>query len=286
MSKKIPKTSTPKHALNIGNQIFLYDVVLPEQKITVHWHEFYEFEIILSGTGEILFNNKIFPIKPGTTSLTTPVDFHELNITSPLHILCIQFSTESISKDILARFCSLEKNIFYCNRNQTERTVSFINLLKDNFYNEVPSDIYVSRLLETLLLSFEKDFTTSENKYEHAPNPIQKAIVYIKSHFAENPQLSDIADMLFLNKYYFCKLFKETVGENYKDYLRKLKIHHAYGLLQHTNMSITQICFESGYSSQSTFNRDFKTFFGVSPRDIRKNKSAEILSYDTIEKNC
>ena len=113
-------------------------------------------------------------------------------------------------------------------------------------------------------------FGTTSTAYKTSPQVMQKAISYIHSHFKENPKMSDVAKMLYLNEHYFSYLFKENVGECYKDYLRKLKLDYARKLVLHTSLSLTQIAYECGYSSQSNFNRDFKKVFEVSPKCMRQ----------------
>lgn len=275
MTKKILKAFPPTKTISLGNSISIYKQIFPKQKITMHWHDFYEFEIILDGSGSIICNDKEYILKPGTVSFLSPRDFHELNLTSDALILCVHFTDESISKEIMALFYNLENNVIYADEKQLERTILLCDLLKNNFIHGYSGNMYLSRLLETLLLSFKKDFNATSDKYKLAPTPIQKAIIYINAHFKENPKLSDVAKSLFLNENYFSTLFKESMGESYKNYIKKLKLNHAANLIQHSKLSITQILSESGYSSQPHFNHDFKNYFGVSPKDMRKNINTE-----------
>ena len=241
----------------------------------MHWHDFYEFEFILEGDGEITYNDRKYPIKPGTLSFLTPLDFHELHVKDKLHVICIQFTPESIDKDILVDFQNIENPVIYCSEEQVERTLVFFDLLKNNSIQNAVGREYISHLLESLLISFKTEFKTLYAVHERSPSAIQKALIYIHSHFKENPRMSDVAKMLYLNENYFCSLFKEHMGETYKDYIKKLKLEHAKKLIVKSDILSTQIAFECGYSSQSNFNRDFKKRFDISPGKMREDKNIE-----------
>lgn len=273
MYQKAFKTIQPANVIAIGNEIYVYEYTHREHVFPMHWHDFYEFELILDGTGEMVCNDKTYTIKPGMVSFVTPLDFHEIHMKSKVHEICIQFSSESISKEILTLFHNMENNIIYFGEEQIKRTLSLFNLLRDNTINGMLGPMYLSHVLETILISFKAEVKTIPTKHEYSSTPVQKALVYIHSHFRENPKMSDVANMLYLNENYFCALFKKHVGENYKDYLRKLKLNRAKKLITDTDILLTQIAFECGYTSQSNFNRDFKKCFDVSPSEMRENKN-------------
>jgi len=64
----------------------------------------------------------------------------------------------------------------------------------------------------------------------------------------------------------------QRLGISFRDYINNLRISHAYELLVNTKKPITEIIYESGFSNQGTFNRNFQDRFGRSPRDLRHHK--------------
>jgi len=269
MKQKAFKIRKPANSITIGNGITMFETLFRPQRIPMHWHDFYEFEFILDGDGDIIYNDKKYTIKPGTLSFLTPLDFHEISIKNKLHVLCVQFTPESISKEILSEFQKLKNPVIYCSEEQIERTLAIFKLLRENVVTGAVGNEYISHLLETMLISFKAQFKISYTGQEKSPTSVQKALLYIHSHFKENPKMSDVAKTLYLNENYFCSLFKEHMGETYKDYIKKLRLDYAKKLILNTDIPITQIAMECGYSSQSNFNRDFKTIFGVPPREMR-----------------
>jgi AraC-like DNA-binding protein len=75
---------------------------------------------------------------------------------------------------------------------------------------------------------------------------------------------------VFFNKRYFCKLFKKYTGKTYKQYLREVKLNYALNLLKRTNLKITVVAIESGYSTVSHFNREFYAYYKKTPTQEKK----------------
>lgn len=272
MNKKIDLAikDTPKNnGISVVKGLNKYNPDAPPDMM--HWHNFFELEMVLNGSGKSICNNKTYTIKRGMISYLTPTDMHQYIITSDMSVLRVHFTLESINPEILESFFDLKNNVIYINEEQIKRTIAICDLLQQNNIPGKTGNLYASQLLQALLFSLKDEFEAESNIYKNSPLPIQKALIYIHSHFKENPQLEDIAKSLYLSKNYFCALFKENMGESYKDYLRKLKLNYAVDLLRHSDLSITQIALDSGYVTQSHFNRDFKAFFGISPRDMRNN---------------
>ena len=63
---------------------------------TMHWHEFYELEVVLSGQGRCILNGNTFEMKRGSISFLTPIDFHSVTTieADPMEIINIMFSEQ------------------------------------------------------------------------------------------------------------------------------------------------------------------------------------------------
>ena len=95
-------------------------------------------------------------------------------------------------------------------------------------------------------------------------------MAYVNAHFKENPSLEKVASLVFFNKRYFCKLFKKFTGKTYIQYLREVKLNYALNLLKRTNLSITAVALESGYTTISHFNREFYAYYQKTPSQAKK----------------
>jgi len=92
----------------------------------------------------------------------------------------------------------------------------------------------------------------------------------------EELRLEDAAEALKLNKFYFTRLFKRRTGQSFHAYLTRTRVDFAKQYLIESKMSITDAAFSAGFGSLQTFNRVFKTYTGMTPRDYRRENSASL----------
>ena len=78
--------------------------------------------------------------------------------------------------------------------------------------------------------------------------------------------------MVYLSTGYLSAVFKEETGMTLNRYIREVRMNKARDLLAGTNMKITQIAREVGFSNSSYFCRSFREYFGCSPESCRKGK--------------
>lgn len=95
-------------------------------------------------------------------------------------------------------------------------------------------------------------------------------MVYIRTHYKERITLQDLADHVHLHPNYLCALFKSRTGRTPFEYVDRVRVRHAYRLLQSTHLPVTEIAETCGFQSISFFSRKFKDILGCSPSQYRK----------------
>ena len=99
---------------------------------------------------------------------------------------------------------------------------------------------------------------------------VKLAQQYIEEHFHEHITLSDVAAYTGLSECYFSNLFKVETGKNYYDYLSERRIETAKRmLLKDPRAKIYEIGEQVGYEETITFNRNFRKYVGMTPREFR-----------------
>ena len=97
---------------------------------------------------------------------------------------------------------------------------------------------------------------------------LQQAIDYIQSNLAEDISLESIANELGISRYYFCRLFKKSMGISPYQYLIQSRIERAKELLLQPHISISDVALKVGFSSQSHFTKYFKKVVGITPKEF------------------
>ena len=80
------------------------------------------------------------------------------------------------------------------------------------------------------------------------------------------------ADYAGVSSFYLSKLFKEEKGETYINFVSDRRLEKSCQLLESTELSIKEITSEVGYNDQNYYSRIFKTKYGLSPKEYRKEK--------------
>jgi len=93
---------------------------------------------------------------------------------------------------------------------------------------------------------------------------------YVKDHFKEQITLEQIADLACMKVPSFCRYFKKITNKTFTQFVNEYRITHSLKLLAEQPLSITEVCFESGFNNFSYFNKTFKEFTGKSPSQYRK----------------
>lgn len=101
---------------------------------------------------------------------------------------------------------------------------------------------------------------------------IKEALNYIEQNFQNDISVEGIAEFCGLNRSYFGRIFKDTVGKSPQEFLMNYRMVKAAELLKLTDLSVGDIGNAVGYPNQLHFSRAFKNVYGISPREW-KNKN-------------
>lgn len=101
---------------------------------------------------------------------------------------------------------------------------------------------------------------------------IEDTVSYIGSHICEELPLNLLADRAGLSPFYFNRLFKKETGYTPHNYIIHSRINIAKFYLKSSSYSIKEICFNSGFPTESSFCTTFKKICGMTPGEYRAEK--------------
>lgn len=254
------------------DSISAQDISVSQKRIkgdyAVHWHEFYEIEFIISGSGTYVIDGVCSEIKKGMLFFMTPVNFHEVRH-SYAEIINIMFSDSVCNRNTLFNLAGRSINNAIDLSGKEFDTA--LMLLRELIFSADNAHIqYASSLLDCILYKAE-----ISQKYCNSVSltHVQSAMLYIQNHFRSNISLPEVASFVGLSCPYVSSLFPQEIGMTFKAYLNSLRFDYAKKLLIYSDMSAAQICSESGFEDYANFLRHFKKRFGMTPNSFRKSYS-------------
>ena len=109
---------------------------------------------------------------------------------------------------------------------------------------------------------------------------IERTLEYINNNLSADLTLERLASAANFNAIYFHKLFKASTGKTLHEYVEDQRIKKSINLLISTDMTLTEIAYECGFSSQSYFSYAFKKKIGSAPREYAKKIQ---LKYENVK---
>jgi AraC-like DNA-binding protein len=101
----------------------------------------------------------------------------------------------------------------------------------------------------------------------------KKVINYISENYNKNISLEDLASISYMTTNSFCRYFKNRTGKTAFQFIREFRINKACQMLINGEKNISQICFDTGFNSLSSFNRVFKSLKQISATEYKSKYS-------------
>lgn len=103
---------------------------------------------------------------------------------------------------------------------------------------------------------------------------IHKVQDYIEQHFGQPMSIEELSNAAGFSKYHFSRIFQSMLHESLAHYVNRIRMENALFLLVHrADKNITDIAYELGFTDSAVFSRAFKNYYGISPREYRKEYS-------------
>ena len=88
--------------------------------------------------------------------------------------------------------------------------------------------------------------------------------------YSEPLDVASVAAVAYVSEAHFIRSFRSVFGETPHRYLQRRRVERSMFLLRETNRSVTEVCFDVGFSSLGTFSRMFKEIVGETPSAYRE----------------
>lgn len=265
-------------------------------KCTWHYHNNYEISFITEGSGKRIVADSIEEFQPGDLvfiGCSLPhvwlADKETLSPSSrTLEMVYLQFTSEVLSRQflILPEFRHIAKALILSERGiqivgQTLNEVSEL-MLQLPYLKSFDRMLHFLKMMdiigksETNIHLASKDYLN--RRFINGNKRITQIHQYLMNHYLEEIDLKKLSELVNMAEGSLCRFFRKNTGMSVFEYLNKIKIELGCKLLMDQDLSILEVCLDSGFNNLSHFNKQFKKINGVTPSEYRKR-------YDGLPEN-
>ncbi|MBB6670555.1 AraC family transcriptional regulator [Cohnella nanjingensis] len=250
-----------------------------------HYHPYYEIYYLLSGSRVYFVRDRSYPVEQGDLVFIPKNELHKtMQAGVGAHERIILHFGDGLADSLTAAQAELLLSPFrqktHVIRLPRAEQIEIDRLLRRSVseirsrppgYELVPRMAVMDVLLQT-----------ARYLREHEPMPVGYAtpmhakltevVRYVNARYGEPLKLGELAERFYISPHYLSRLFKETTGFTFTDYLVLTRVKEAQRLLRDTDLKIADIAVSAGFDNFSHFGKTFKRIARLSPRDYRKRE--------------
>lgn len=249
-----------------------------------HYHEEYELLFTIRGEGVRIVGDNMDHFSDNDlvfigSSLPHLFKNEEKEASQPIDYIVIKFNNLFSGQLIfsLPEFSQISKFLELANRGIvfSKNTISKISSNIINLIESTDADRFINLMIILKTLSNEKDYqflassSFSLKSSTKGEDRIQNVINYIADNYTKDLTLDDLSEVAFMTNNSFCRFFKGRTGKTVFQFIREFRVNKACQMLINGEKSISDICFDTGFNSFSTFNRIFKSLKNISASEYK-----------------
>lgn len=258
-----------------------------------HYHDFNELVFIVKGQGLQVIEQNEYLVTAGDVFVLQGNQRHFFKDASGIEIVNVMFSSRRKHNLISSNIQKLEgynalfilesqyraqhhfKNKLHLDRSELARMEFILN----SMINEQGSKLegyktLLSNKFEELIILLSRHYSSLEATEAKSLVRIGKVIDFLENNFAEKIYLDELADMAFMSPRNFQRIFKKAVGETPTNYILQIRLQKARKLLRTTDLAVSEIANDCGFSDSNYFIKCFRKEFGITPVKFRMRNRA------------
>ena len=256
-----------------------------------NWHKELELLVVLNGEIEVCVDGVLHILHTDDVILINSHKGHATLARSPESTAMVLHISPDFFKNYYDNLEYL--NFDCCSNGKARRNYAFVLIRaylsemmlgqgKHSVEGELLFQSAFFSLLHTIVLHFPpKQLPSAEVMIlRNHLDAVGKIVRYIDKHYTQKITLNDLARVSQYNRNYISQFFKSYLGINFHDYLTRIRLREATLELGRTNKSVSEIAFAHGFPDLKSFNSAFRTSFGKTPTEYRKQLSEDITRYD------
>ncbi|HWT73207.1 MAG TPA: AraC family transcriptional regulator [Mobilitalea sp.] len=229
----------------------------------------YLFHYILHGQGNYYVNGSTYHLQGGQGFLIYPgiTTFYAADDQDPWEYCWIGFDGYEVNS--ILQNCDLSQtSLIFTDHNNSSLWEDFMALI--NVYSQHQGNEYTYLGLLYRCFSQMYQYTKASEKLQ-LESYMRKALDYIHHNYTYDIKITDIAQILSIDRTYLYKLFMLYRNTSPQQYLIEYRLKIAQKLLRESDLSVTEVAYSCGFKDASSFNKHFKNHFHTTPMKYRSN---------------
>ena len=239
------------------------------RSVDVHWHDYYELSLVLSGEAEHVVNGEVRAIRPGSAFLLSPADFHSIHSPGGRDLTCynVVIGSELMERQLDALASPALDGLPWLVDDFADSEPDFARLQREFEEPRPGSAQLVEALVACLVVELARRCGIGGQAHpaSAAESGLRDALLYLDRHFREPITLAEAAAAAHLSPNYFSERFHSHTGSSFQMYLQERRLRFARSLLAATSLSVTEVCHAAGFNNLSHFGRAFRRRYGAPP---------------------
>lgn len=255
---------------------FGWERTVPLHSYGPHARNHYLFHYVITGKGTLFANEQVYPITAGHGFLVVPgqITTYRADEQEPWEYTWIEFDGLRAQECLRLAGISRKEPVYTPSSRAAGEKLCQQMLYIVNNGNAEPIHLIGHAFLFLSQLVASSAHQRTQNVRRLRDFYIKEALTFIEGNFERDISIEEIAAFCGLNRSYFGKVFRETMGESPQTFLLHYRMARAAQLLKETNLPIGEIARQVSYDNQLHFSRAFKNVHGVSPREYRQTHFA------------
>ena len=248
-----------------------------ETKVDYHYHEFYKLLFFVSGKGGYFVEGKRYSLTPGDIILIGKQCVHrpEFEPGVPCERIILYISPEFLLRESssscqLADCFSKEYDHVLRPSEKIRKTLFSIvsNIEQELSSNRYGREIVSTGMLLKLLVEIARSIFHKEVQKPAPMLPKSKRMLdimrYLDAHLTEDINIDTLAEKFYISRFHMMRRFREETGTTIHSYISDHRLMLARDLISQ-GIPATEVCFQCGFGSYSSFSRAYGKFFGTTP---------------------
>lgn len=237
-----------------------------------HRRNHYLFHYIIAGQGKLYVGDKVYPVGPGQGFLILPgqTTTYASDEKDPWEYTWIEFDGLRVRESLSLAGLGAAKPIYTpATRAGGEKLREcMLQIVQDGEAKPIRQIgrgfLFLDQLAESSAARQHQSQRRLRDFY------MKEALSFIEQNYQRDVSVEDIAAFCGLNRSYFGKLFRDTMGESPQAFLLHYRMAQAAQFLKETTQPVSAISTMVGYANPLHFSRAFKSVYGISPRAYRQ----------------